>query len=104
MPFRVHNMLLVSSLYDSFILAEDGQVSELVFSEFLELNLHHIPGLSRVSTGAEALAQIDGDRQFNLIVTSLHLGEYESLKKDALDPYTFTRDTYKQHRDKMILE
>ncbi|HBL17335.1 MAG TPA: hypothetical protein DD417_11490 [Elusimicrobia bacterium] len=33
---------------------------------------------------------------------SLHLGEYESLKKDALDPYTFMRDAYKQLRDKKI--
>lgn len=35
---------------------------------------------------------------------SLHLGEYESIKKDALDPYTFIRDAYKQHRDKEIKE
>ncbi|MGD8375705.1 MAG: PEP/pyruvate-binding domain-containing protein [Acidobacteriota bacterium] len=80
MPYRVHNMLLVSSLYDSFILAEDGQISELVLSEFLDLNLHHIPGLSRVSTGAEALSQIQGERQFNLIVTSLHLGDMNAAE------------------------
>lgn len=35
---------------------------------------------------------------------SLHIGEYESIKKDALDPYTFFRDAYKQKRDKNILE
>lgn len=35
---------------------------------------------------------------------SLHLGEYESLKKDALDPYTFMRDAYKQNRDEKIRE
>ena len=36
--------------------------------------------------------------------TSLHLGEYESLKKAALDPYVFLRDAYKQNRDKRIEE
>jgi len=36
--------------------------------------------------------------------TSLHLGRYEILKKDALDPYTFLRDAYKQNRDKNIKE
>jgi len=36
--------------------------------------------------------------------SSLHLEEYESLKKDALDPYTFLRDVYKQNRDKRIQE
>lgn len=36
--------------------------------------------------------------------TSLHIGEYESLKKDALDPYTFLRDAYRQNREKAIEE
>ena len=36
--------------------------------------------------------------------TSLHIGEYESLKEDALDPYTFFRDAYQQHREKKIQE
>jgi len=36
--------------------------------------------------------------------TSLHLGEYESMKKAALDPYVFLRDAYKQNRDKRIKE
>jgi len=35
---------------------------------------------------------------------SLHLGEYESLKKDALDNYIFFRDTYEQKRDREIEE
>ena len=33
---------------------------------------------------------------------SLHPGEYENLKKDALDVYTFFRDTYEQKRAKDI--
>lgn len=33
---------------------------------------------------------------------SLHLGEYENLKKDALDVYTFFRDSYEQKRIKDI--
>jgi phospholipid-binding lipoprotein MlaA len=36
--------------------------------------------------------------------TSLRIGLYENLKKDALDPYTFMRDTYKQNRDANIKE
>ncbi len=30
--------------------------------------------------------------------SSLHLGEYESLKKDSIDLYLFLRDSYEQHR------
>jgi len=35
---------------------------------------------------------------------SLHLGEYESLKKDAIDLYPFLRDTYEQKRISDIAE
>ena len=31
-----------------------------------------------------------------------HIGEYESLKKDAVDLYTFFRDGYEQRRAKQI--
>ena len=36
MPFRVHDILLVSSLYDSFILREDGRLNELLIGESLD--------------------------------------------------------------------
>jgi len=36
--------------------------------------------------------------------TSLHLGEYEDLRKDAVDLYPFLRDIYEQKRDAEIGE
>lgn len=36
--------------------------------------------------------------------TSLSLGIYEDLKKDALDPYSFIRDAYHQHREHHVKE
>ncbi len=36
--------------------------------------------------------------------TSLHLGEYENIKKDALDLYPFLRDVYEQKRENEIKE
>ena len=36
--------------------------------------------------------------------TSLRIGEYENLKKDAIDLYPFLRDVYEQNRRKQILE
>src|SRR2546428_7941271 len=76
--FRVQEILLVSSLYDSFTLAEDGQLNELVLGEFLDLNLRHPPTLTRVSTGTEALARSPGGR-YNLIISSLHVGDMDAL-------------------------
>ena len=75
MPFRVQNILLVSSLYDSFILREDGRLNELLIDESLELNLRQIPGITHVSSCAEALDLAKSNPQFNLIVTNLTVGD-----------------------------
>jgi phospholipid-binding lipoprotein MlaA len=46
-----------------------------------------------------------GIRIFDTInETSLHIGEYESLKKDAIELYPFLRDIYEQNRNKKIKE
>ncbi|HUO97045.1 MAG TPA: PEP/pyruvate-binding domain-containing protein [Rhizomicrobium sp.] len=76
--FRVQNILLVSSLYDSFILREDGRLNELLIGESLELNLQHPPGIVHVSTGAEALALAKRQPRFNLIVTNLEVGDMDA--------------------------
>src|ERR1700758_4092509 len=78
MPFRVQNILLVSSLYDSFILREDGRLNELLIDESLELNLRQIPGITHVSSCAEALDLASSNPQFNLIVTNLAVGDTEA--------------------------
>ena len=75
MPFRVQNILLVSSLYDSFILREDGRLNELLIDESLELNLRQIPGITHVSSSAEAVDMARANPQFNLIVTNLTVGD-----------------------------
>jgi CheY-like chemotaxis protein len=78
MPFRVHNILLVSSLYDSFILREDGRLNELLMKESLDLHLQNVPGISHVSSGREALELLQAQRQFNLIVTNLNVGDMDA--------------------------
>jgi len=75
MPFKVQNILLVTSLYDSFILREDGRLSELLIAESLELNLQQIPGITHVSSCAEALELARAQPRFNLIVTNLFVGD-----------------------------
>ena len=72
---RVQHILLVSSLYDSFILTEDGHLNEALLRQFLELNLTHNPDIVRVSSGAEALALAAADPRFDMIVTSVQVGD-----------------------------
>src|SRR5208283_1529409 len=80
MPFKVQNILLVSSLYDSFILREDGRLNELLIDESLELNLRQIPGITQVSSCAEALELARSQPQFNLIVTNLAVGDMDAAQ------------------------
>ncbi len=75
MPFRVQNILLVSSLYDSFILREDGRLNELLIDESQEMSLRQIPGITHVSSCAEALELARSQPRFNLIVTNLVVGD-----------------------------
>ena len=79
-PFRVQDVLLVSSLYDSFILREDGRLSELLFGESLELDLQQVPGITRVSSGSEALELVRSQPRFNLIVANLSVGEMDAAQ------------------------
>jgi CheY-like chemotaxis protein len=80
MSQRVEHVLLVSSLYDSFILAQDAQLSELFLNEFLELNLRHTPGLTSVTSGAQALQHMREDERYSLVVTSPHVGDMDALE------------------------
>src|SRR5205814_567129 len=50
-----------------------------VLSEFLDLTLRHPPNLTRVSTGAEALALATSDSRYNLIITSLRVGDMDAV-------------------------
>lgn len=71
--FRIMDVLLVSSPYDAFVLEEAGELSERLLGEFRNLDLHYPPGLTVVSTGAEALELVRRDRRFNLIITAPYL-------------------------------
>ncbi len=80
MPYRVQDILLVSSLYDSFILREDGRLNELLIGESYELNLQHVPRITHVKTGAEALKLARSDSRFNLIVTNLEVEDMSAAE------------------------
>lgn len=80
MPFRVQNILLVSSLYDSFILREDGRLNELLIGESQDLHLQQIPRIKHVSSCREALALARSDVRFNLIVSNLAVGDMNAAQ------------------------
>ncbi len=82
MPRRIQEVLLVSSPYDSFILEEDGLLTEMIFTEYIDLGLTHAPSITRVSTGEEALNQLR-QGSFDLVITMLRLGDMDVAKFGA---------------------
>ncbi len=80
MPWRVQDILLVSSLYDAFTLQQDGQLNELILSDVLDLHLHHTPGITHVASGREALALAREQARFNLIVTAVQTGDMDAAE------------------------
>ena len=55
MPHRIHEILLVASVYDAFILEEDGHLTEQILTEYIGMNFNYAPRVTRVSTGREAI-------------------------------------------------
>jgi hypothetical protein len=76
MPRRIEQILLVSSEYDSFMLEEDGLLTELIYSEYSDLGLTHAPMVTRVSSGEEALAALR-ETGFDLVITMQRLGDMD---------------------------
>jgi phospholipid-binding lipoprotein MlaA len=62
---------------------------------------HFLDPVTYIDNSKERLA-VRAYKQVNH--TSLHIGEYESLKLDAVDLYTFLRDGYEQRRAKQVEE
>ena len=73
--YRVHDILLVASLYDAFILTEDGQPTEGVLGRFLSFEPHAAPRLRHAGTGEEALRVARTEGHFDLVIAAVQLGD-----------------------------
>ncbi len=94
MKFRVREILLVSSLYDAFVLEEDGRLAERIFSEYLDLNLHFVPRITKVSSTEEAFSALQ-KASFDLIITTLRITD--------MNPIEFGKKIKESDPDKTIV-
>jgi CheY-like chemotaxis protein len=72
MPYRIREVLLVSSAYDAFLLEEDGPLTHRLFANFAELELSWAPRITHAST-AEAALTLLHRRPFQLVVIATSL-------------------------------
>ena len=66
MLLRVHEILLVASPYDSFILEEEGQLTEQILQEYIGMSLNYAPRVSRSSTAKSAFNKLEKNTQKHL--------------------------------------
>ncbi|NHJ04590.1 MAG: response regulator [Candidatus Heimdallarchaeota archaeon] len=78
MTKRMRNVLLVSSIYDSFMLEEDGRLSDQIYEEFQNLNLRTLPRITRVSSAKRAL-ELLLERDFDLVITMRRVGDIDAF-------------------------
>lgn len=67
MPTKVKEVLLVATLYDSYSIVREGQFSDKIFGEYLQLNLYAAPRFTSVHTQEDALVTLE-HRDFDLII------------------------------------
>ncbi len=70
MKKRIYHVLLVSSTYDAFILEEDGRIDELIFNEYVSLNLRYPPQFIQVTSEGQAM-QVLEEKNIDLVITML---------------------------------
>ena len=75
MQQRVQRILLVSSLYDSFVISEDGQLFDEISGKFLDLDRSQTPDLIQVADGDAALEMLSEDGGIDLVISSLRIGD-----------------------------
>ena len=79
MPYRIHEILLVSSEYDAFILEQDGKLSEQIMNEYMGMNLSYAPRVSNATSANLAIKMID-EQSFDLVIVMMRLSDMSPIQ------------------------
>ena len=105
MTSRVREILLVSSVYDAYIIEEDGTLEERIWQQYADRGLSTVPRIRKVSSVERALETIRTER-IDLVLAIVHeetelafelAREVKALRKElpvvvlATDPATLPR-------------
>ncbi len=67
MRYRVREVLLVASLYESFVVESDGVLTEQIYGEYFKLHLNTVPRITCAYT-AESALEMFREGRFDLVV------------------------------------
>ncbi len=94
MLHRVHEILLVSSPYDAFILEEDGRLTERVLHEYIGMNLTYAPRIWGATTANHAMEMLT-KRKIDLVIVMMRIAD--------MDPITFAKKVKEVYPKKPVL-
>ena len=91
---RIHEILLVASPYDSFILEEDGRLTQQILYEYLGMNLSYAPRVWHAKNASTGLKMLS-DRSYDLVIVMMRIAD--------MDPITFGEKVKADYPDKPIV-
>jgi len=94
MKRKVSEILLVSSLYDAFIMEEDEPLTERIIHEYRGLNLSRPPRLTWVANAHQAFGALSR-KKFDLVITI--------PRQDDMDPSVFGSKIKEKHKDTLVV-
>jgi hypothetical protein len=94
MPMKVKEVLLVANLYDSYSIVREGQFSDKIFGEYLQLNLYAAPRFTPANTHDEAIRLLDV-REYDLVIVMAGV--------EKKTPMIIARDIHKKRPNIPIL-
>ncbi|MEE3149981.1 MAG: hypothetical protein VX284_03260, partial [Candidatus Neomarinimicrobiota bacterium] len=75
---HIHDILLVASPYDSFVLEEDGRLTEQISHEYMGMNFSNAPRVWQASTAADALTMLSR-QDFDLIIVMMRIADMDPV-------------------------
>ena len=78
MLHRIHEILLVASPYDAFILEDDGQLTEQILHEYIGMNLSYAPRVWQASTAAKAMNMLS-KRKYDIVIVGLRISDMDPI-------------------------
>ena len=75
---RIREILLVASVYDAFVLEEDGSLEEQIWQQYVNRGLSTVPKIRKVSTAERALNLIQNEG-IDLVLVVTHGEEGDTL-------------------------
>jgi hypothetical protein len=90
MPFKVKEILLISSLYDAYAIEREGRFSEHMLGQYGQMNLTSLPRITGVSSLTQAL-DILNQKHFDLIIYMVGVDKRMpiSVSEKIKDKYPF---------------